>query len=53
MGIIYVANYMYLAKSTTWNKFLLIAYIAFLTKLQKRQIPEKRFVLIEKRYHRF
>jgi len=28
-------------------------YIVFLTKLQKRQIPEKRFALIEKRYHRF
>jgi len=27
----------YLAKSTTWNQFLLIAYIVFLTKLQKRQ----------------
>jgi hypothetical protein len=44
-------NYRYLAKSTTWNQFLLIAYIVFLTKLQKRQIPEKRFALIKKRYH--
>jgi hypothetical protein len=26
-------------------------YILFLTKLQKKQIPEKRFTQIEKRYH--
>jgi hypothetical protein len=37
----------YLAKSTTWNQFLLIAYIVFLTKLQKRQIPENRFAFFE------
>jgi len=30
-----VVYYRYLAKSTTWNQFLLIAYIVFLTKMQK------------------
>jgi len=42
------SKFRYLAKSTTWNQFLLIAYIVFLTKLQKRQIPENGFALIEK-----
>ena len=41
------------AKSTSKYNLGRIAYIVFLTKLQKRQIPEKRFALIKKRYHRF
>jgi len=43
----------FLAKTTTRSQFMLITYIAFVTKMQKRQIPEKRFALIKKRYHRF
>jgi hypothetical protein len=46
-----VVDYRYLAKSTTRSKFRLITYIAFVTKMQKRQTPEKRFTLIGKRYH--
>jgi len=38
---------------TIRNQSLLITYILFLTKLQKRQIPENGSALIEKRYHRF
>jgi len=41
------SKFRYLAKSTTWNQFLLIAYIVFLTKLQKRQIPENGFALLK------
>jgi len=33
--------YTYLAIHTTWNWFIPIAYILFLTKLQKRQTPKK------------
>ena len=29
---------------------ILITYIVFLTEMQKRQIPEKGFALVEKRY---
>ena len=32
-----VLDYMYLAKTTTRIKFVLVTYILFLTKLQKRQ----------------
>jgi hypothetical protein len=39
--------------TTGSNISILITYIVFLTKMQKRQIPEKRFTLIGKRYHRF
>jgi len=35
------------AKSTSWNHFMLITYILFLTKLQKRQILEKEFALFK------
>jgi hypothetical protein len=46
-------NLCFLAISTTRSKFRLITYIAFVTKMQKRQTPEKRFTLIGKRYHNF
>jgi len=45
--------YRYLAKTTTRSHFVVITYIVFLTKLQKRQTPHKEFALFEKRYHRF
>jgi hypothetical protein len=32
-----VVDYRFLAKTTTRNQFMLIAYILFLTKLQKGQ----------------
>jgi len=38
---------------TIRNQSLLITYILFLTKLQKRQTRWNGFALIEKRYHRF
>jgi len=44
---------MYLAKITSLDQLIPITYILFLTKMQKRQIPEKGFALIEKRYHNF
>ena len=37
----------YLAKSTTWNGFIYIAYILFLTEMQKRQTLEKEFTLFK------
>ena len=42
---------MYLAKITSLDQLIPITYILFLTKMQKRQIPEKGSALIEKRYH--
>ena len=48
-----VVDYRYLAKTTTRSHFMLITYIVFLTEMQKRQIPEKGFALIEKRYHKY
>jgi hypothetical protein len=41
----------YLASTTGSSISISITYILFLTKLQKGQTPEKRFALIEKRYH--
>ena len=38
---------MYLAKTTTRSQFVLITYIVFLTEMQKRQTPEKRFTLLK------
>jgi len=38
----------YLAINTTWSQFLLITYILFLTKLQKRQTRWNGFDFIEK-----
>jgi hypothetical protein len=38
----------YLAKTTTRSQFMLITYILFLTKWQKRQIPDKGFAHFEK-----
>ena len=46
-----VVDYRLLAKTKGQSISVSITYIAFLTKLQKRQVPEKRFALIEKRYH--
>jgi hypothetical protein len=37
----------YLASTTGSNISILITYIVFLTKLQKRQIPEKGFALFK------
>jgi len=37
----------YLAKTTIRSQFMLITYIPFLTKWQKRQISEKGFAFIE------
>ena len=45
-----IADYIYLAINTGSNISILITYIVFVTKMQKRQIPEKGFALIEKRY---
>ena len=36
----------YLAKSATWNESIPIAYIVFLTKMQKRQNPKMRFAFL-------
>jgi hypothetical protein len=41
MGIIYVANYMYLAKTTGPSTSISNTYILFLTKLQKKGKPSK------------
>jgi len=41
MGIIYVANYMYLAMNTSSSTLTSSTYIAFVTKLQKRQTMKK------------
>ena len=45
--------FIYLAINTTWSQFLLITYIVFLTKMQKRQTLWNGFTLIGKRYHNF
>jgi len=47
-----VADYRYLAIITGSSISILITYIVFVTKLQKRQTLEKGFAL-KKRYHRF
>jgi len=48
-----VVDYRYLASTTGSSISISITYILFLTKLQKKQIPEKGFALIGKRYHNF
>jgi hypothetical protein len=50
MGMDGVIDYIYLAKTAGSSISISITYILFLTKLQKRQIPEKGFALVEKRY---
>ena len=45
------SGFVHLAKTKGSSISTSITYIAFVTKLQKRQIPEKRFALIKKRYH--
>ena len=40
-------NYKYLAKNKGPSISILSTYIMFLTKLQKRQIPEKGFALLK------
>jgi hypothetical protein len=47
MWKILYGKYRYLAKSTGSSISILITYILFLTKLQKRQTPEKGFASIE------
>jgi hypothetical protein len=41
------SNLCYLASTTGSNISILITYILFLTKLQKRQIPQKEFALFK------
>jgi hypothetical protein len=48
-----VADYRFLAKTAGPSISISNTYIVFYTKLQKRQTPENRFALYEKRYHRF
>jgi hypothetical protein len=48
-----VVDYRYLAINTGPSISISSTYIVFLTKLQKRQIPQNGFALTEKRYHRF
>jgi hypothetical protein len=48
-----VVDYRYLAINTGSSISILITYIVFVTKMQKRQTLDKGFALIEKRYHRF
>ena len=43
----HVDDYRYLAKTTGSNISILITYILFLTKMQKRQTLEKGFALLE------
>jgi len=47
------SGFVHLAKTKGSSISTSITYIAFVTKLQKRQIPEKRFALIKKRYHNY
>ena len=42
-----ILKYRFLAKSTTRNQFLLIAYIVFLTKMQKGKPYEMDFPLLK------
>jgi hypothetical protein len=42
-----VVNYRFLASTTGSSISISITYILFLTKLQKRQTPEKRFALLK------
>jgi hypothetical protein len=42
-----VVDYRFLTSTTGSNISILITYIVFVTKLQKRQIPEKGFALFE------
>ena len=44
-------NLRQLASMTIRNQSLLITYIVFVTKMQKRQTLSNGFALIEKRYH--
>jgi len=39
-----VADYMYLASMTIRNQSLLITYIVFVTKLQKKANPRKKYL---------
>jgi hypothetical protein len=48
-----VLDYRYLARTTGSNISILITYIVFVTKMQKRQTLRNGFALIGKRYHRF
>jgi len=41
------SNFRYLAILTGSNISILITYIVFVTKMQKRQIPEKGFALFK------
>jgi hypothetical protein len=42
-----VVDYRFLAKTAGLSISISITYILFLTKLQKRQIPEKRFASLK------
>jgi hypothetical protein len=42
-----VFDYRYLASTTGSNISILITYIVFVTKMQKRQTPEKGFALFK------
>ncbi len=42
-----VVDYRFLSKTTTRNQFMLITYILFLTKLQKRQTRWNGFALLK------
>ena len=44
-------DYRYLAINTGSSISISITYIVFVTKMQKKQTPEKEFAPIEKRYH--
>jgi hypothetical protein len=52
-GIRFYGKYRYLASTTGSSTSIPSTYIVFLTKMQKKQIPEKGFAPIEKRYHNF
>jgi len=43
----------YLAKTKGQSISISSTYIVFVTKMQKRQIPKKRFALFESGYHNF
>ena len=43
----------YLAKTTGPSTYIAITYIAFVTKMQKRQTQRNKFALIKKRYPKY
>ena len=47
------AKYRYLASTTSSSISILITYIVFVTKMQKRQTLRNGFAFIRKRYHNF